>query len=150
MTPFLFLGGTVGNSNWRGAFTQRLIAAGVSADRIYNPAVPDWTPAFQAAEDAAKREAEFNLFYLCATGQAENPLPAYSLVEAVMHLYDQTEKTIVVFDLQGLDGHLLKALQKSEKDLRARFPQGHIYRSADEALAFLSNKTVQSSASGGM
>ena len=140
MKPFVFLGGTVGNSKWRDPFTERLIAVGVPGERIFNPVVADWNEEFQKKEDAAKLASEYLLFYICNTQQPELPVSTYGIVEAVMHLYDKPKVTVAVFDLQGLDGHVLKALSKSEKDLRARFPQGYIFSSADEAIAFFAGK----------
>jgi hypothetical protein len=83
-TISVFLGGTCANANWRTSFTADLVKAGVPADSIFNPVVPDWTPECQAAEDAAKLTAKYNLFYLCDPKQEGNPVSVYSLVEAVM------------------------------------------------------------------
>jgi len=140
MNPFVFLGGTVGNSKWRDSFTERLVAAGVEKERIFNPVVADWNEEFQAKEDAAKLSSDYLLFYVCNTEQDGNPVSTYGIVEAVMHLYDKPKVTVVVFDLKGLEGHVLKALKKTEKDLRARFPQGHIFSNADDAIAFFAGE----------
>jgi hypothetical protein len=141
MNPFIFLGGTVGNSKWRDLFTSRLIEAGVPAGRIFNPVVSNWTAESQEKEDAAKRSSNYLLFYICNTEQDGNPLSAYAMVEAVMHLYDQIDSTVVIFDTTGLEGHPLKALSKSEQDLRRRFPDGHIFLNLDEAIAFFASRT---------
>lgn len=133
----VFLGGTVANSNWRDSFTSDLVKAGVSPETIFNPVVADWTPECQASEDAAKATAQFNLFYLCDPKQEGNPVSVYSLVEAVMGMYDQPSSTVVVFDNTGYSGHALKALTKSEKDLRKRFPTGLVFGTRDAALDFL-------------
>jgi len=140
MAISIFLGGTAANSTWRTSFTEELVAAGVSPDTIFNPVVPDWTPECQAAEDAAKATAKYNLFYLCDPKQEGNPVSVYSLVEAVMGMYDQPSNTVVVFDNAGYSGHALKSLTKSEKDLRKRFPNGLIFGSRDAALDFLVEK----------
>ena len=133
----VFLGGTCANANWRPSFINELVKAGVSASTIFNPIVPDWTPECQAAEDVAKATAKYNLFYLCDPKQEGNPVSVYSLVEAVMGLYDQPSNTVVVFDNAGYNGQALKSLAKSEQDMRKRFPNGLIFGSRDEALKFL-------------
>lgn len=137
MSISIFLGGTCANSVWRTDFTSALIAAGVPAETIFNPVVPEWTPDCQAAEDAAKATAKYNLFYLCDPKQEGNPISVYSLVEAVMGLYDQPSNTVVIFENEGYSGHALKALIKAEKDLRKRFPNCFIFGSRDAALIFL-------------
>jgi len=138
MSPFVFLGGTVGKSNWREPFTKRLMEAGVPADRIFNPVVPEWTAECQEAEDIAKRDSEHLLFYICDPEQGGNAISGYSLVEATMCLYDRPQSTVVVFDLSGITGHVLKSLIKCKRDLRARFPEGHIFSTADDAVAYFS------------
>ncbi len=139
-TISVFLGGTYANANWRQTFIEDLVSDGVPAETIFNPVVPDWTPECQAAEDIAKATAKYNLFYLCDPKQEGNPVSVYSLVEAVMGLYDQPSNTVVVFDNAGYTGQALKSLVKSEKDMRKRFPSGLIFGSRDEALDFLSEK----------
>lgn len=136
----VFLGGTVANSNWRTDFISALVQAGVDSESIYNPVVPDWTPECQAAEDAAKATAKYNLFYICDPKQEGNPVSVYSLVEAVMGMYDRPCCTVVVFDNAGYSGHALKSLDKSEKDLRKRFPNGLIFGTREAALQFLIDK----------
>ena len=136
-TISVFLGGTCANANWRPTFIEDLVSDGVPAETIFNPVVPDWTPECQAAEDTAKATAKYNLFYLCDPKQEGNPVSVYSLVEAVMGLYDQPSNTVVVFDNAGYTGQALKSLVKSEKDMRKRFPSGLIFGSRDEALDFL-------------
>jgi hypothetical protein len=137
MAITVFLGGTVGNSTWRKSFTAALVEAGVDPNTIFDPVVPDWTPECQAAEDAAKATARFNLFYLCDPNQEGNPVSVYSLVEAVMGMYDQPSNTVVVFDNAGYGSHALKSLTKSEKDLKKRFPNGLVFGTCDQALDFL-------------
>jgi hypothetical protein len=137
MSTSIFLGGTVGSTTWRSTFIADLVAAGVPAESIYNPVVPDWTPECQAAEDRAKAEASYNLFYICSPnpGDATN-VSVYSIVEAVMGLYDQPSTTVVVFDNREYSGHILKSLKKTEKDLRNRFPNANIFSTYEEAVSY--------------
>ena len=141
MKPFVFLGGTVGESSWRQSVTLLLIQAGVPAERIFDPVVSEWTDQSQALEDEAKRQADYLLFYLC-------DVSGYSLVEATMGLYDRMVSTVVVFDLAGLEGHALKSLVKCEHDLRARFPTGLIFSTAGEAVAAIAGVRVKTSTGG--
>jgi len=129
----IFLGGTVGSNNWREAFTKLLLDSGVPNEAIFNPVVENWTPECQAVEDRVKREAAFNLFFIGNPKNANSEISAYSLVEAVMGLYDEAARTIVVFDLSDFSEHVSKAMRKIESDLRHRFPSRMIYSSLQEA-----------------
>lgn len=134
----IFLGGTCGKNNWREAFTALLVLRGVPEESIHNPVVKDWNEAAQAAEQKAKAEATHFLFYLADPMIPESKLPSYSMVEATMGLYDRPDKTVVVFDYSNLSGHAESALRRTEKDLRARFPEGNIY-TVGSAVEFLVN-----------
>jgi hypothetical protein len=133
----VFLGGTVGKSNWRESFVADLVQAGVAKESIFNPVVAEWNEAAMEAEDKAKKTAAFNLFYITNPDTDGQSVSVYSLVEAVMGLYDNLQSTVVVFDYCGYSGHILKALTKSEKDLRKRFPYARIFSTREEALSFL-------------
>ncbi|HLK62823.1 MAG TPA: nucleoside 2-deoxyribosyltransferase domain-containing protein [Bryobacteraceae bacterium] len=133
----VFLGGTCGNNKWRESFTAELVRRGFPGNGIFNPVVPDWTPEAQLAEDRAKDEAWMNLFYIADPRQESSPVSVYSIVEAVMGLYDSPDRTLVVFDLTGISGHVLKALQKTYADLKKRFPSRAIFDNRGDALDFL-------------
>jgi ABC-type branched-subunit amino acid transport system substrate-binding protein len=112
----VLLGGTCGKNNWRNSFIESLVQRGVKRDLLLNPVVDDWNQEAQIREDEAKRTASFMLYYL-ADPQDENKISAYSMVEAVMALYDDPERTVVVFDTTNMTGHALKAMNKVQKDL---------------------------------
>ena len=133
LTKLLFLGGTVGKNEWRKPFTDRLIAAGVSPDAIFNPVVADWNETAQANEERAKKEATHMLFYIANPYLPGSTLSAYSMVEATMALYDKPETTVVVFDSKDITEHSLKAFKQTEKVLRKRFPNAMIFGTVDEA-----------------
>lgn len=139
-TISLFLGGTVAHSTWRKSLIGALVVSGVDRESIFDPTTNEWTLDCQAEEDAAKASAKFNLFYLCDPRQDGNPVSVYSLVEAVMGLYDQPSNTIVVFDNEGYTGHALKSLIKAEQDLINRFPNGLIFGSRAQVENFLIHK----------
>lgn len=128
---FVFLGGTCGNNNWCEQFTIDLIEAGVCPQSIFNPVLPpgvEWTQTDADREHTVKCIADFNLFYIADSKQEGNPVSVYSIVEAVMGLYqnekeDSSPKTVVVFDMVGMTGHALKAVQQTAHDLRRRFPE---------------------------
>jgi hypothetical protein len=145
----IFLGGTVGNSNWRTSFIADLVKVGVPEAGLFNPVVPNWTPECQAAEDEAKAIATFNLFYLTNPEIGENAVSVYSIVEAIMCLYDQPSNTVIVFDFanSGYPAHTLKALAKTEKDLRKRFPNANILGNREDALNFFIDRLAQVNAS---
>lgn len=135
----VFLGGTVAANKWRDGFIQRVSERGVEANVLFNPVTDNWDEAFQALEDSVKRDAELMLFYLGDT-QDGSGLSVYSITEATMGLYDDPNRTVVVFDRTGVEGHALKAFTKIEKDLRKRFPQANIFGTLSEAEDFIVNR----------
>lgn len=142
MGKLLFLGGTSANNKWRDGFTDALISRGVPAGAIFNPVVADWNEEAQANEEHAKANASHLLFYIGSPMQEGNPLSTYSMVEATMALYDKNDRTVVVFDPAGIEGHFLKALHQTRKVLQSRFPGARIYDSADAAIDALAGDLV--------
>ena len=104
--PKVFLGGTCGTNNWRDGFIERLTARGVDPKLLFNPVVKDWNPTAAALETRVKSIAEWCLFYIGSpvTNGDPNTISTYSIVEAIMNLYDRPDRTIVVFDNTGLSG----------------------------------------------
>ncbi len=139
MAKLVFLGGTAGNNTWRDGFIDRLVARGVARETLFNPVVKDWNEAAQAKEEAAKRDASHQLYFLADPMQPGNPVSAYSMVEATMALYDKPKTTVVVFDTAGIDpkSHTAKAAKQAEKVLRARFPKANIFSDSQSAEDFL-------------
>lgn len=134
----VFLGGTCGKNQWRESFTKELLKRGVAADAIFNPVVADWNEEAQKKEDAAKSESAYMLFYIANPYTEGNQVSAYSLVEAVMGLYEDLHRTIVVIDPSDTVEHVSKALTKSGVDLKMKFPMNILNR--DAALSFLADK----------
>ncbi|HEX6537537.1 MAG TPA: nucleoside 2-deoxyribosyltransferase domain-containing protein [Gemmatimonadaceae bacterium] len=131
----IFLGGTCGDNDWRRERAIPLLRElGVPASEIFDPVVDDWDEAAQAREDAAKRDARFVLFYIGNPRAHDSEVSAYSLVEAVMALYDQPARAVVVFGPEEFSPGTAKHLRKCEMDLRRRFPEGAIFASLDHAL----------------
>ncbi len=137
LNKMVFLGGTCGNNNWRDGFTEKLIAGGVSKESIFNPVVKDWNAKAQEAEELAKKEASYLLFYIANPKLEGISVSAYSLVEATMALYDKAAQTVVVFDFEGIEGHSLKSVKQSMNVLRVRFPSADIFGTIDEAADYL-------------
>lgn len=138
----VFLGGTVAKNKWRDGFITRAVERGVSESVLFNPVTDNWDAAFQALEDSVKANADLMLFYLGDT-QDGSGLSVYSITEATMGLYDDPNRTVVVFDYTGIEGHALKAQTKIEKDLRKRFPQANIFGTLAEAEDFIVNRFTQ-------
>ncbi|MFN8392416.1 MAG: nucleoside 2-deoxyribosyltransferase domain-containing protein [Bdellovibrionota bacterium] len=128
----VFLGGTCGKNTWRNVVISALVAQGVSKDALFNPVVENWTKECQVLEDQVKATAPIVVYYL-ASPKDDNPnsVSAYSLVEATMALYDDSDRAVVVFDTDGLSGHVLKVMKKVEDDLKKRFPTAAILSSVD-------------------
>ena len=130
----LFLGGTCGNHPWRRDLIDWAKESGLETTGWFDPFVSDWSEQIQAAEDLAKQQAEVLLFYLASSdlNNPEGQVPAYSLVEATMALYDDPERTVIVFDDHHLKGHPARVLKKVGSELRSRFPEAVILSSMVE------------------
>jgi hypothetical protein len=136
----VFLGGTVGGNKWRDGFIRDLKERGVDPDTLFNPVVADWNAAAQEAEEKAKANASHFIFYIADPQQEGNTTSFYSGIEATMALYDAPKTTVVVFDMNGMNGHALKGMTQSMKVLKRRFPDANILGGRDEALQWLCNQ----------
>jgi hypothetical protein len=132
----LFLGGTVGNNDWRDKFTKSLVDAGVPVADIFDPVVKDWNEAAREVEEKAKAECRYMMFFISDPRVEGINISAYSMVEATMGLYDKPKTTVVVFDKFPFSGHVLKAMTQTENVLRKRHPEALIFGSMDEAVEF--------------
>ncbi len=136
MHPFVFLGGTCGNNNWREQFAKDLASVGVPSNRIFDPVVKDWNEAAQAAEEVAKKESDYLMFCIANPLQEGLNISAYSIVEGTMGLYDKPDRTVIVFDMREVSGPVLKAMTQCQKVLLARFPNANIFGTLNEAVDF--------------
>ena len=59
-----------------------------------------------------------------------------------MVLYDKPNRTVVVFDSRGMEGHALQAMLDAEAVLRARFPKANILASTEAAVAWLADELL--------
>jgi len=139
MKKQVFLGGTCGNNNWRDGLIERLVDRGVPSAALFNPVVDDWNEEAQRAEDAAKEESRYMLFYLGNPKQEGSSVSFYSLLEATMGLYDSPERTVVVFDSTEMPDHHKKGNDKACRDLKKRFPDAMIFATLAEAEAWLAD-----------
>jgi hypothetical protein len=132
----LFLGGTTGN-DYREKITTLLLEAGVASRQIYNPVVEHWNEAAQQQEDAMKSDPSvLMLFYLGAHTDGSF-LSFYSLHEATMGLYDDPDRTMVVFDYTNMVPRAAKRLKKVYNDLKKRFPEAPLVESVEDAATML-------------
>jgi hypothetical protein len=138
----VFLGGTCGENKWREGFIENLVSRGINRESLFNPIVEDWTPEDQEREDAAKSSAQHLLFYIGNPHPDNNEMSSYSMVEAVMALYDSPSRAVVVIDKSDLEGHQHKALCKIERDVRQRFGARPIFNTLDEAAELLAAELV--------
>jgi len=140
----VYLGGTKTKVSWREPFTQSLIAAGYPATSIFNP-LPE-VPRTDAdlTEAEAKARAKWLLYYIGNPGHQTLPISADVCVEAAILLFDDPERTVVVFDHANLfdqtgpSGVTAVSFQRAERLLTTRFPKARIFGSLTAALAFFS------------
>lgn len=142
MDNLVFLGGTAAKNPWREGFIANLVERGVHPSVLFNPVVSDWNEEAQRREEEAKAAANYLVFYVADPMLEGNPLSAYSMVEATMALYDQPERTVVVFDTTGMEGHPLKAMNQCAKVLTRRFSDANIFTSREEAEDWLAEQLL--------
>lgn len=135
----VFLGGTCANNRWREEIViPALLESGLPQTAIFNPNLEPgmWNEEAQALEDQVKQNCALVVYYIGDTQDATG-VSLYSVVEATMALYDDAERTIVVIDPTGAEGHANKALNKILKDLRKRFPDAVIADSLQELIEYI-------------
>lgn len=125
----VFLGGTVGENHWREEIViPELLKRGVRPEQLFNPVVADWDTKAQEREDVAKRDADYLLFVIASPDPTHpDTVSVYSLVEMVMSMYDDPQRTVVLLDMAGMQGHIVKALRKAARDLSNRHPSVPVY-----------------------
>jgi hypothetical protein len=135
----LFLGGTCANNRWREEIViPTLLKSGVPENAIFNPNLGPgmWNEEAQTLEDQAKQSCALMVYYIGDTRDGSG-VSLYSAVEATMALYDDPERTLVVIDPTGTEGHVKQALNKIVKDLRRRFPKAVIADNLQELIAHI-------------
>jgi hypothetical protein len=133
----VFLGGTAGNNHWRDVFISSLLKDGIKEEQILSFQAKTWTNELQNKEERAKKIADYFFFYLGSPKQKGKIFSNYSMVEAVMALYDHLAKTVVVLDFAGMKNDQKKVLVQLVHILKKRFPKARIFSSLEEANAWL-------------
>lgn len=137
----LFLGGTVEN-DYRPEFVATLHNKGVPKEKIFNPVVEDWNESARQLEDELKADPAVLMLYHLAGNKEGLLLSIYSLFEALTGLYDHPQRTVVVFDYEGLVPEAAIRLRKICSDLRARFPNAPLFESLRETEDWLLARLV--------
>jgi len=140
----IFLGGTVGNNNWREGFIKTLGERGISQASFFNPVVEHWDREAQQNEEVAKEKASHLVFFITDPKKEGHPLFGYSLSEAVMALYDKPDRTVVVFDTRAIAGHALKEMNQTIRVLKKRFSKANIFEKLEDAGDWLAGQISQS------
>ncbi len=143
----VFLGGTSGKpsmswyNRWReDKVIPALLAAGISANLLFNPVVTDWSDEAQCREDEIKNDSDtIMLYFICNPHTSGNETSGYSLVELTMALYDHPQRTVVAFDTSEMSPDVAKAMNKAMNDLRRRFPSAPIFDSIETVTNWLAD-----------
>lgn len=139
----VFLGGTVGKSNWREEiFIPGLLERGVSPDLLFNPVVEEWNEAAQQYEDEVKRRARYLLFVITHPEVPDNEISGYSLVEATMALYDDPDRVILAFDTRKMNKYTERTMRKTYIELKRRFPDAPVFYDMESAMEWLAERLV--------
>ena len=136
----VFLGGTIGNNPWREKLIAELQGFGYDTSSFFNPVkgLGEWSEKDQRDEERHKVEDDYLLFFLTEPMQEGNPISAYSMVEAVMALYDRPDSTVVVVDHAAVvDEKFRIAMEQTEAILRKRFPDAKIFGSYNDLVYWL-------------
>lgn len=137
-----FLGGTCGNNPWREHLLDDLAARGVNTKRLIDPVVPPgtWTAGVKKLEDQIRPLCDTEIFYIgdpMEERKDDMQFSTYSVVEALVCLYNDPRFTVVAFDYEGITGHVLDAYKTVEADMRKRFPKGLIFSDLESAAEYL-------------
>ena len=133
-----FLGGTSGNNQWRDRFLSDLRARGVATDRFFDPVVAPgtWNQGVQKLEDQMRAACDTEIFFIGNPMEERTKatqVSPYSMVEAYMALYSDSDRAMLCFDYAAWEEHALDTMRKLEKDVRRRFPGAMIAGSLKEA-----------------
>jgi len=91
---------------------------GVPAQTLFDPVVVDWNDAAREREEQAKAAADLLVFYISDPQEPALPISAFSLVEATLAVCREPERTLVIFDLDAVQGHTRKVYVQTLKLLR--------------------------------
>ncbi len=81
---------------------------GVPEQVFFDPVVDDWNDEAREREERAKAEADLLVFYAGDPRESGLPLSAFTLVEATLAVCRDPHRTLVVFDLDAVQGHARK------------------------------------------
>lgn len=120
---FVFLGGTVGQNNYRPSLINKLENINPELlDTVFDPTVADgtWSEADRLVEEEAKRRAKYHLYYI-TNPNGDNTISMYSIAEAVDSINQRPNNTIVVFDTAAkYTGHQEKQINAIEEIVKQR------------------------------
>lgn len=121
-----FLGGTCNESTWR----DELISQLDDAVEFFNPVVDDWTPACQAREDQARKDAKYVLFVI--TSQMTG---VFSIAEAVDCSNKRPDSTLFCVLTDGFDEGQLRSLMATKRMIERN--GGKVFNNIQEIASFL-------------
>ena len=127
----VFLGGTTSLNEWCKGFIERFEARGINRSVFIDPVVPKWTDEAKAREYRQKADRNIlKLYYLGDTGDGSGLfISSNSQDEAHTGLYDDPERTAVVFDTTGLNRSASERLMIIHDRWVGRFPNAPIFQS---------------------
>jgi len=123
----------MGNNGWRRDFVRRLVKRGLDPKVFFDPTVAEWNDAAQAREEIAKRDADLLVYYLADPKEPGSSLSTFGFVEAALAVCNDPERTVIVFDTSGIDGHPREVMEQTERLLRAQNRDVPIFGSSEEA-----------------
>jgi hypothetical protein len=133
----IFLGGTAGRNPWRKEFIRRLVERGVPRERLFDPVVEDWNEAARRREDEVKEHAALLVFYFGDPQEPGIPVSAFSLVEAAIAVCRDPRRSLLVFELAGIEAHARKVYEQSEALLRKEDASVPIFRGLEPAIDWI-------------
>ncbi len=142
----LMLLGVCAKNKWRLPFIEDMEKIGLDKSLFFNPVLPDgvpWSEEARLAEEKAKAEADYLVFYLGNTYDVEgagNTLPFYSGCEVWDALINDRDRTVVILDYKDLSGHPLKQLKGMEGLLLKNFDHDRIFTDQTKARRFFAKE----------
>jgi hypothetical protein len=138
--------GVCAKNFWRDPFIEYMEAVGLDRSLFFNPVLPpgvDWSEEFRLAEEKAKSEADYLVFYIGNTYDVEaagNTLPFYSGCEVWDAMINDPKRAVVIIDYKDVTGHPAKQLKGMQELLIKNFGSNRIFTDQVAARRFFAKE----------
>jgi hypothetical protein len=123
-----------------GRVVAPLIERGVLFKTFFNSEEADLDKRAKALDDEAGEKASFAVFLLGGPEADASDVCLDSLFGVAMSLYENPERTVVVFDLAGVPTNAREVFENVFQHMKYRCPDLHVFNSIADGINFLADK----------